>query len=160
MNVTPKPKSKPQKTFLAVTTITVLALTMVFIVYAALLATYTGPTVTIMEPGGLVEYSLNQTKWVTNDFSINNGTDWWARLTITGSTNQMVDITWILQRDGGAWANVTGGIVTTQNYNLTTGTNTIYATTDGGATGNFNWGTLTKDAGVADPYRVQTRVTG
>ncbi len=153
-------KQKPRKSFLAVTLITVIAVTAVFLAYAALLATYTGPTVTIMEPGGIVEYSLNQTKWVTNDFTINNGTDWYSRLLITGSTEQMVNITWILQRDTGTWTNVTGGIVSTQNYNLTTSTNTIYATTDGtGPTGNFNWGTLTTASGTSDPYRVQTRVT-
>jgi hypothetical protein len=65
---------KPQRTFLAVTLLTVIAVTTVFMVYAALLATYTGTTVEVRETGGTMEYTTNNSTWYgTLSSYIDNG---------------------------------------------------------------------------------------
>jgi hypothetical protein len=147
---------KSQRPFLTVTCITVLAVTTVFLVYAAVLLTLTGQPVTVTEGGGLVEYSLDGSNWSTSIPSIINGTEWWARITITGASVQDVTIDWTLQIDSmGTWTPT--GSPTQTTMTLAAGTNTVYATTDGLATGNRDWGLDTTSGGS---YRVIATVNG
>ena len=149
---------KSQKSFLAVTCITVVALTTVFLVYAAVLLTLTGTTVTVNEGGGSVQYNLNNTSnstWVGTLSPMVNGTYWYARINITNAAAQAVTIDWTLQEGPGTWVDLSTPVTTT--IALTTGDNTIYATTNGNFTGNYNWGTLTT---IGGSYRVKATVNG
>jgi len=135
MNATPK----PQRTFVAVTLITVIAVTTVFLVYAAILATYMGSNVTVNSLGGEIQYSVSNITgtYSAGPVSINNGTYWYARLYMTGATAQNVKITFTLVCSN----STTWNRVTINSYSLVNGANTIYATSDGsGPTGNYNWG--------------------
>jgi len=146
---------RPQKAFLTVTMLTVLAVTTVFIAYAAILATYLGGNVIVTQPGGSIQYTQDNTSnssW-TGTLSIVNGTTWYARINITDSGSQTVDLYWRLIKDS-----VDQGIkVTTSNYVLLTGTNTIYASTNGLFAGMYNWG---QDTGTAATYQVKVEVDG
>jgi len=146
---------KSQRTFMTVTMITVVAVSTVFIVYAAVLLTLTGTTVTVTEGGGLVEYSLDGSTWSTTLSPMINGTDWYARITITGASVQDVIIDWTLQVDTPPWTDT--GSPTQTTMTLAAGSNTIYATADGLATGNRNWGLDTTSGGS---YRVEATVNG
>jgi len=149
---------KSQRTFLTVTCITVVAVTTVFLVYAAVLLTLTGTTVTVNEGGGSVQYNLSNTSnatWVGPLSPMVNGTYWYARINITNAAAQAVTIDWTLQNYTTSWVDVSTPVTTT--IALTTGDNTIYATTNGLFTGNYNWGTLTTDGGS---YRVKATVNG
>ena len=123
---------KSQRSFLAVTCITVVALTTVFLVYAAVLLTLTGTTVTVNEGGGSVQYNLSNTSnstWVGSLSPMVNGTFWYARINITNAAAQAVTIDWTLQNNTGTWVDVSTPVTTT--ITLTTGDNTIYATATG-----------------------------
>jgi hypothetical protein len=146
---------KSQRPFLTVTCITVLAVTTVFLVYAAVLLTLTGEPVTVTEGGGLLEYSLDGSSWGTTIPSIINGTEWYARVTITGASVQEVTIDWQLQVSSGTWTDT--GSPTQTTITLAAGSNTVYATADGLATGNRNWGLDTTSGGS---YRVEATVNG
>jgi len=149
---------KGQRTFLAVTCITVVAVTTVFLVYAAVLLTLTGTTVTVNEGGGSVEYNLSNTSnatWVGSLSPMVNGTYWYARINITNAAAQAVTIDWTLQVGGGPWTDT--GAPTQTTITLVAGTNTVYATATGVFTGNRNWGLDTTAGGS---YRVKATVNG
>jgi len=149
---------KSQRTFLTVTCITVVAVTTVFLVYAAVLLTLTGTTVTVNEGGGSVQYNLSNTSnntWVGTLSPMVNGTYWYARINITNAAAQAVTIDWTLQENTGSWVDVSTPVTTT--IALTTGDNTVYATTNGLFTGNYNFGLLTTSGGS---YRVKATVNG
>jgi len=149
---------KSQRTFLTVTCITVVALTTVFLVYAAVLLTLTGSTVTVNQAGGSVEYNLSGTSnssWAGSLASINSGTEWYARINITNAASQAVTIVWTLQQNTGTWVDITSPVTTTKT--LAAGSNTVYATTSGLFTGNYNWGQLTTSSG---DFRVKATVNG
>lgn len=149
---------KSQRTFLTVTSITVVALTTVFLVYAAVLLTLTGTTVTVNQGGGLVEYNLSNTSnntWVSTLPPMVNGTYWYARINITNAAAQAVTIDWTLQEYTTSWGDV--GTPTQTTITLATGANTIYATTNGLFAGNRNWGLDTTAGGS---YRVKATVNG
>ena len=149
---------KSQRTFLTVTSLTVLAVTTVFLVYAAVLLTLTGTTVTVSEGGGLMQYTLDNASndtWIGNLPSIINGTYWYARINITDAVAQTVTIDWTLQVLSGTWTDT--GTPTQTTITLATGENTVYATATGLFTGNRNWGLDTISGGN---YRVKATVNG
>ena len=149
-------QKKTQRTFLAVTLVTVIAVTTVFMVYAAVLSTLFGSTVTVSETGGSMQYNLygdNNSTWLASLPSINNGTEFYARINITGAAAQDVTINWVLQKDVSGWTDQSTPVSTTMT--LLAGSNTIYVTTDGLFTSNYNWGQLTSSGGS---YRVKAVV--
>ncbi len=149
---------KSQKTFITVTLITVIAVSTVFIVYAAVLLTLTGTTVNVTEGGGSLQYTLDSASnstWVSSLPSIINGTQWFARINITGASVQDVSIDWTLQENTGSWVDVSTPVTTTMT--LAAGDNTVYATANGLFTGNYDWGSLTTGGGS---YRVRATVNG
>lgn len=147
---------KPQRTFLAVTLLTVVAVTTVFLVYAAVLMTLYGSTVTINETSGSsMQYSLDGSTWSSSLSAINNGTAWYGRVNITNAASQAVTIQWTLQQNTGSWVDVDSPVTTT--ITLSTGTNIVYATASGASSGNYNWGSLTTSGGS---YRVKAVVNG
>jgi hypothetical protein len=148
-------QQKSQRTFMTVTLITVVAVSTVFIVYAAVLLTLFGSTVTVTEGGGQVEYSLDGSTWSTTLDPMINGTYWYARVTITGASVQDVTIDWQLQVGPSTWTDM--GSPTQTTMTLAEGTNIVYATSNGLASGNRNWGIDTIDAGS---YRVEVTVNG
>ncbi len=149
-------KPKNQRTFIAVTLLTVMAITAVFVVYAAILATYTGTTVQVSEGSGSIQYSLDQSNWLSSLPGINNGTAWYARISMTGAAAQAVTIPWTLQKNvAGTWTDQTTPVTTSMT--LAAGANLVYATIDGTATGNTNWGALTI---IGGDYRIRTVVSG
>jgi len=149
---------KSQRTFLTVTFLTVLAVTTVFLVYAAVLLTLTGTTVTVNEGGGSVQYNLSNTSnatWVSSLSPMVNGTYWYARINITNAAAQAVTVNWTLQEYTTGWVDLSTPVNTT--ITLSAGDNTIYATTTGVFTSNYNWGGLTASGGS---YRVKATVNG
>ena len=152
---TPK---RPQKAFLTVTLVTVLAVTMVFAVYAAILATYRGSNVTVNTLGGEIRYLVSDNPagtYAAGTLSMNNGTSWYALLYMSGATAQNVKITFTLVCSN----STTWDRVTISSYSLQNGANTIYATTDGnGPTGNYNWGQDTDYQLVTQTYYVKATV--
>jgi len=149
---------KGQRSFLAVTCITVVALTTVFLVYAAVLLTLMGTTVTVNEGGGSLQYNLSNASnstWTSSLLPMVNGTYWYARINVTNAAAQLVTINWTLQEGPGTWVDLSTPVNTT--ITLSTGDNTIYATATGVFTGNYNWGNLTKTGGS---YRVKATVNG
>jgi hypothetical protein len=148
---------KSQRTFISVTMITVVALATVFIVYAAILATYMGSDVTVNTLGGTVGYSITDINgpYSAGTISINNGTFWYASLSITGAAAQIVKITWTLQCSNNTfWTRVV-----TPSYSLAVGPNTIYATIGGdGPSGNYNWGQDTDVQSGTLTYQVKATV--
>jgi len=149
---------KTQRTFMAITMLAVIALTAVFIAYAALLATYTGTTVIVNQMGGTMQYNLsnnNNGTWASSLSAMNNGTAWYARINVTGAAQQSVTINWVLQKYTTSWTDQSTPVTT--NIILAVGDNTIYATDNGVFSGNFNWGSLTTASGS---YRVEARVNG
>lgn len=151
MNATPKPK----RTFVAVTLVTVMAVTTVFLVYAAILATYIGGNVTVTEPGGSIQYTkinTSNSSW-TSTIDVINGTSWYTRINITNSGAQTVTLNWRLLKNA-----VDQGIkVTTSNYALSAGTNTIYASTTGLFAGMYDW---KPDTATSGTYQVKVEVNG
>jgi hypothetical protein len=148
---------KSQNTFLTVTLLTVLAVTTVFVVYAAVLLTLTGTTVIVNTGGGSMQYNLNgasNATWVGSLADMINGTAWYARINITNAAAQAVTIDWTLQKYTTSWGDVSTPVTTT--IALTAGDNTVYATTNGVFTGNYNWGLLTSGGS----YRVKATVNG
>lgn len=101
---------KSQRTFMTVTMITVIAVTTVFIVYAAILGTYPGGDVSIQTMQGTIYYKgEGSTTWATT-LSVGNGTAWYARLNVTTNVpSQTVNVTWTLEYNNvGTWEIVGG----------------------------------------------------
>lgn len=147
---------KPQRPFLAVTLLTVIAVTTVFMVYAALLSTWTGNVVTVTSEGGQVLYSLTESSmaWQSDLASLNTGTAWYAMLKLTGASAQSVTVDWYFLT-GPSYTRGAKQLTTT--INLVAGTNFINATATGVSSGNFNWGSLTGSAGN---YEIEVDVNG
>jgi len=132
-------RNTSQRAFLAVTMMTVLAVTTVFMVYAVLLASYQGGLVTIEGVGGSIEYSLdNSTNW-GGTLSQGAGAQWYARIAITNSPTQDVIVTWTLYNVTGA-SPVTTDFTDSNTISLTPLTTHIYASLNGLSPGNHNWG--------------------
>lgn len=149
---------KPQRAFLTVTLLTVIAVSTVFMVYAAVLMTLFGTTVTVNEAGGSMQYNLSNTSnstWASSLNTMINGTEWYARINITGAVQQAVTINWVLQEDISGWTDLSIPVNTT--ITLAVGDNTVYATSTGVFSGNYNWGLQTTTTGS---YRVKAVVNG
>lgn len=135
---------------------TVAAVTTVFLVYAAVLMTLYGTTVTVNEStGSLVHYSVDGSTWSTSLNAINNGTIWYSRINITNAAAQDVTVQWTLQKNTGSWTDQSTPVTTT--ITLAAGANIVYATASGSSSGNYNWGQLTTSSGS---YRVKATVNG
>jgi len=151
-------KRKPQRAFLTVTLMTVLAVTMVFMVYAALLATYTGLNVVVTEPGGTIQYNKyndNNGTWASQ-LDIINGTTWYARITFTDPGTQTVTIEWTLLEGG----NPTANSINSTDIALSPGDNIVYSATTGKFADLYNWGQHTSAQGSAGTYQIQAKVYG
>lgn len=153
---------RPQKAFLTVTLLTVVAITTVFMVYAALLATYTGSNVVISSMGGQIEYSLtkNPGSWGTASISQGEGSEWYSRIHMTSPPSQTVTVEWTLQmQNGGSWASPPTNVTqfTSPSISLSPSTTDIFAFQSGSNTidNNYNWGSSTIAAGT---YRILTQV--
>jgi len=148
---------RSKRAFLAVTLLTVLAVTAVFVVYATLLQSFTGGLVTIKPTGGSMQYatSIGGSWGATLDQDA--GGAWYSRIDgLTGSEFNQVKITWTLQKsDDGS-----SGWATTQTQytwmQLTASNTTIYASSGNGTTtGAYNWGAYTSTPGY---YRVNSQI--
>ena len=149
---------KSQRTFITVTMITVIAVTTVFIVYAAILGTYPGGDVSIQQMTGTIYYQgEGSSTWATT-LSVGNGTAWYGRLNLTGSVpSQTVNVTWTLEwNNAGTWETVSGPTPAETQITLTGVATAIYATADGTASGNYNWGQHTTT--TSETYRVKAVV--
>jgi hypothetical protein len=146
---------KPQRTFLAVTALTVIAVTTVFIVYAATLMTLFGSQITVTDTSGSnVEYSTNGSTWSNSIGPINPNQTWYAKINILNAAGQSgVAVQWTLQKNSVDQ----NSPVTTSGLTLATGTNVVYASSTNSTGDLFDWGTLTTTAGS---YRVKATVTG
>jgi len=142
---------------MTVTAITVIAITTVFIVYAAILGTFTGGDVTIQQMAGTMYYQgQGATSWSTT-LSVGNGSAWYSRLNLTANIpSQTVNVTWTLSwLNGSNWQTVATTAPGTQ-ITLTGTPTAIYVTATGTAAGNYNWGTYTTS--VDRTYRVKAVV--
>ena len=89
--------------------------------------------------------------WTTELTSTTVSDPWYARLEVPagGSFSGPVTITWQLQKKDAGWTDV--GSPQTTNRVLSGGAEEVYASTDGGNSGNHNWAT---EATTAGTYRV------
>ena len=148
---------------MTVTMITVIAISTVFIVYAALLATYTGNNVTISSMGGSIEYSLTKDpgSWGTGAISQGAGSEWYARINMATPPSQTVTVTWTLQKqDGTDWTTlppINSTQFTSPQIALTPSTYYVYAFESGSnlITNNKNWGANTTATGT---YRILVEI--
>jgi hypothetical protein len=153
-----------QRAFVAVTLITVLAVTAVFVVYAVILSTINGTQVNVVGFGGSMWYdeanSADPADWTATlpDVATNGSLcdPWYSKINITSAGySGAVTVTWTLQYDsgGGNWLDVGGGATQSTSFTLTgSAGDTIYASTDGTQGGNMNWGAY---SATADQYRVR-----
>jgi hypothetical protein len=155
-----------QRAFVAVTLITVLAVTTVFVVYAVILSTITGNNVSVIGSGGQMYYdeanSANPADW-TSDLP-NRGTNgsycdpWYAKVITTAGYTGDVSIEWTLLYDNsGSWDPVGGGANQTTTVALNGSAQTIYASDDGSIGTNVNWGLWSLTAG--ETYRVRAVIS-
>jgi len=147
---------KSQRTFAAVTLITVAAVALVLVVYAAVIGTITGGDVVIASGSsvqGTIYYSPNNsTGWATTLDVSNPANSWYARLNVTaGGYSGPVNIDWLLQRKSGpsSWTNI--GWVNDTAVTLD-GTAQIIYTSGLSSSTNHDW--VTEVAGVAGTYHV------
>lgn len=149
---------KSQRTFMTVTLITVIAITTVFIVYAAIMGTYPGGDVSIQTMQGTIYYQGDGSSTWTTTLSVGNGTAWYARLNVTTNIpSQTLNVTWTLEwNNASTWETVGGTSAPETQITLTGVATAIYATADGTASGNYNWGTHTTT--LDRTYRVKAVV--
>jgi len=143
---------------MTVTAITVIAITTVFLVYAAILGTYHGGDVSIQTMAATIYYQgQGSTSWAPT-LSVGNGTNWYARLNVTTNIpSQTVNVTWTLEwNNAGTWETVGGTSAPETQITLTGVATAIYATATGTESGNYNWGTHT--ATLDRTYRVKAVV--
>jgi hypothetical protein len=139
-----------------VTSLTVLAIASVLVVYAVTIGSFTGGEVTV---GGMasstVTYSSDNINgpWETTLAPGSVSDLWYSRLEISaGDYSGPVTITWQLQKKTGTstWEDVTSASTTT-TMTLAGTAEDVYASSDGASTGNQDWGTYVTAAGT---YRV------
>jgi len=142
---------KPQRAFLAVTMMTMLAVAAIFIVYAVTLSTITGGTVTVNSVQGTIYYSeTNSTSATWTDTLGSGGTlgvgqPWYARLNITSSGySEAVTIAWTLYFSNGT---AVSGATQSTSKTLSGSTEAVYASSNGNILTNKDWGAYTTSAG-------------
>jgi len=152
---------KPQRAFLAVTLLTVLAVTSVFMVYAVILSTLYGGNVTVVGFTGNVWYdesnSTNAADWTAAIANISASEPWYAKLNITTSDyTGAATVTWTLQKlVSGDWEDQSATQSTSTT--ITGSTQTIYAASTGtDQANNKNWGAETTSAAT---YRIKAVIT-
>ena len=148
---------KSRKGLLAVTLVTVLSILLVVGVYAVFLGSFTGGEVTVGGMGSSnLRYSADNVDpgtWTATLNSSGAGVAWYSRLEIAaGGYSGPVNMTWHLEKktDATTWTDVSGANASTSIV-LTGNAQTVYATSDGGITGNHNWGSNVAANGA---YRV------
>jgi hypothetical protein len=144
-------RKKSQKGFVAVTLITVLAIALVLVVYAALLGSIPGGEVTVGGVTGNVYYSNGNGTWADTLKVSGIGVSWYARFNTPGNQyTGPVSISWQLQQKqtNGTYTNL--GDPTATSISLTTASQTIYASSDGSGPGH-DW---SQTATTPASYRV------
>ncbi len=150
-------RKKSRKLLLITTVLTIVALATVLVVYAAVsLGTINGGSVTVGGvTSGTIAYSTDNDPsgtW-TSTLSQPSGS-WYAQLTVD-SYQGPVTITWQLQSYGtGSWEPVSGATTST-TVTLTGALQYVYASSNGGNTGNLDWSTVVPGGGT---YRVTANV--
>ncbi len=149
-------RQKSRKLLLVATVIAVLALSSVLVVFAAVLGTFNGNPVTVTDiASGTVQYSTDGGLTYSSDASFNVGSNWQASFALTSTSyNGHATLTWQLQKNTGTWTNQ-GTPITTTLTSISTG-QTIYATADGSAAGNHDFG---GDVSTGGSYRIVVSVT-
>jgi len=145
-----------------VTMITVIAITTVFMVYAALLATITGGTVSVSSIQGNIYYSETNSTSATWTPNLGSGgtlgvnQPWYARLNITSTGySEAVTISWTLYYSSNNTA--VPGATESTGVTLSGSPEAIYASTNGNIASNKNWGTYTTGTG---DYYLKAVITG
>ena len=131
---------KSRKLLLVATVVTVLALSSVLVVFAAVLGTFNGNAVTVNNvASGTVTYSTdNQITWNANPAALNVTGSLYTRFELsTTSFTGTAHVTWQLQTDNSGWTNMGNAITTV--VTLTGSSQTIYASSDGNSANNQNW---------------------
>lgn len=151
------------QSFFAVFSIAMVLIAAVVIVYAVLLATYYGGSVTVNTAIGSVWYddanSTSKADWTATlgeQGNIGNGSAWYVKLNITQAGYQgNVNMTWTLQNETspGIWSDVPDAMQQTNGFHLTgiLGQE-IFASSIGNQLTNKNWGAYSNKAGT---YRVK-----
>jgi len=149
---------KSQRTFMTVTLITVIAITTVFIVYAAIMGTYPGGNVSIQQMTATMYYQGDGSSTWATTLSIGNGTTWYTRLNLTASIpSQTVNVTWTLEwNNAGTWETVSGPTPPETQITLAGTPTAIYVTADGTYGPGYDWGQHTQT--VNEIYRVKAVV--
>lgn len=152
-------ENKSHKGLLMLTMLTILSVASVITVYALVIGTFTGGDVTI---GGIatgtVTYSTDQSTWSTTLNPANATTSWYSKLNVNGGqySGTAVTIVWQLQQKTGenTWIDASGATITT-TMTLGAGAQDVYATGNGLASGNRDWGLDVTEQGT---YRVVATV--
>jgi hypothetical protein len=133
---------KPQRAFLAVTLITVIAVTLVFMVYAVLLKSLLGGLVTITPIDGQIKYATSTGGTWGTTLTQGAGTQWYTMIDgMTGNPNEQVKVTWTLETSPDGVTDWTHQQTLYTWMTLTTSTTEIYASSSNGTiTGIYNWG--------------------
>ncbi len=149
---------KSRKLLFVSTAITILALTSVLTVYAAvLLGTINGGAVTV---GGVTSGTITYNtaddgsgSWTT---TLSPAGSWYTKLALTGGYTGPVTIVWQLQSYAtGSWADVPSATVTTSGITLNGGAQSVYAKADGTLLGSRDW---SLDATSGGTYRVTATI--
>lgn len=143
------------------TLLTLVAVLSTLAVTAVLIGSFTGGEVTV---GGVasstVTYSPDNAlpgTWTTTLTPSGVSDPWYTRLEISaGDYSGPVTVTWQLQKKNGTstWEDVSGADVITTMLLAGTAEN-VYASNDGGNTGNYDWST---DVSTSGTYRVAVSV--
>jgi hypothetical protein len=133
------------------TALTIAALASVLVVYAVTLGTYTGGAVTVGGvASGAVTYSSSADGSGGWSSTLQPSGAWYAKLAVGSGYTGPVTITWQLQSDAtGTYQNVGSPTVTT--ITLSGSAQDIYATANGGITGNRDW---SSDATSGGTYHI------
>lgn len=151
-------QKKSRKILIIATALTAFALAAVIAVYAtAILGTFTGGHVTVVQITGQVTYGNDNNPSGTWSSTLQtvSGNSWYTRLEIAGGYTGSATVTFQLQEQNGAtWQN-TGTPVTTGTISLTGSAQNIYASSDGANSGNKDWST---DASSGGTYQIVATV--
>lgn len=145
---------KSKKLLYLSTALMIVGLASVLTVYAAVLGTFSGGTVTVNDvTSGTVTYSTDGSNWVATP-TINVGGTLNAKLETTTTYSGSATVSWQLQRDDSGWQNVGSPFVTTLT-SLESG-QTVYASADGTSSSLNNFGTSITTGGS---YRIVATVS-
>ncbi len=147
-------EKKSRKKLLTLTVLTLLSTISVVSVYAVLIGTFYGGEVTIGgDATGAITYSADQSTWTPTLSTASAADAWYSRISVNGGkySGTAVTIDWQLQRKTSetGWSDV--GTPTTTSMTLAAGSQEVYVTTNGGASGNRDWGQDVTEQGT---YRV------